>query len=191
MPHVFDPGEMKKLDSPERREEMPAERTLLKAGLKPCDILLDVGCGPGYFALPAVRVLGPRGRVVAADVSQIMLSELRSRAAVAGIFNVETVLCGHAGEKLPDAGATFALLSDVLHEAEHKGPLLSAVKNALASGARLAIIEWRKEATPHGPPVEDRLDAAAIAKLLDNNGFEEPVVSELGKEHALYLSKKR
>ncbi|PIU20287.1 MAG: methyltransferase [Elusimicrobia bacterium CG08_land_8_20_14_0_20_59_10] len=190
MPHVFDPGEMHKLDAPERRDEMPPEHTLLKAGLRPRDIFLDIGCGTGYFAIPATRVVGPRGKILACDVSQMMLAELRSRAAAAGIFNIDTAQCGHAGEKLPEAEATMALLADVLHEVEHKGPLLAALRKSLVPGARLAIIEWRKEATPHGPPPAQRLDAAEITKLLDNSHYEEPSVLELGKEHLLYLSKK-
>ena len=89
MPHIFNPDDKHKLDTAERRAEMPPEKTLLAAGLRPCDIFLDVGCGTGYFALPAVNIVGPKGRVYATDISPIMLAELRSKMAAAGVFNIE------------------------------------------------------------------------------------------------------
>ena len=50
--------------------------------------MLDIGCGPGNYALPLARRVK---KVVALDPSPRMLAMLQQRAAAAGIANVETV----------------------------------------------------------------------------------------------------
>jgi ubiquinone/menaquinone biosynthesis C-methylase UbiE len=190
MPHIFNPDDKHKLDTAERRAEMPPEKTLLDAGLRPCDLFLDIGCGTGYFALAAVNIVGPKGKVYATDISPMMLAELRSKIAAAGIFNIEVLQSGPEGEELRANTATIALLSNVLHEVDEKDAFLTAIRKALKPGGRLAVIEWQKKETPHGPPVEDRIGADRITAMLQNNGFAAPLAADLGKEHALYLAKK-
>lgn len=184
MPHRFSPEDMHKLDSPERRADMPPEETLLNAGLRPGDTLLDLGCGSGYFALPAAGIVGPKGLVCAVDSSPLMLAELRSRTAAAGIYNLECRL------DLPETEATMVLMANVLHEAADKAAFMAGAALALKPGGRLAIIEWAKRPTPQGPPQEDRLDVTEIAALLAKAGFAAPESSRLGASHLLYLSKK-
>ena len=38
--------------------------------------VLDVGCGPGFFTLDMARLVGPSGRVIAADLQEGMLEKL-------------------------------------------------------------------------------------------------------------------
>jgi ubiquinone/menaquinone biosynthesis C-methylase UbiE len=60
---------------------------------------VDLGAGTGRFAIAAARRFG---RVTAVDISPAMLAYLRSRAAAAGLTNLERVQAGflsyqHAG----------------------------------------------------------------------------------------------
>lgn len=186
MAHIFDPEERHKLDSPERRAEMPPEETLVKAGIKPGDIFLDIGCGTGYFSLPAARMIGPKGVVYALDVSGVMLAELRSKAASQGVFNIQTLQTARAKLALPEAGVTMALISDVLHEVDDKKAFFAAISAALKPGARLAVIEWEKKETPKGPPLKERLSEDEMQVLLKKAGFTEPASAGLGSAHILY-----
>ncbi|NIA70855.1 class I SAM-dependent methyltransferase [Pelagibius litoralis] len=51
--------------------------------------VLDVGCGTGASAIPAAERIGPRGRVIAVDLAENMLSRARARAQDQGLANVE------------------------------------------------------------------------------------------------------
>jgi SAM-dependent methyltransferase len=42
--------------------------------------VLDVGCGMGFFSIGLAKLVGSRGRVIAADVQQKMLDTLKGRA---------------------------------------------------------------------------------------------------------------
>ena len=50
-------------------------------------IVLEPGPGMGFFTLELGRLVGPSGRVVAVDIQPRMLSNLKRRAARAGLLN--------------------------------------------------------------------------------------------------------
>jgi len=190
MAHVFDPSERHKLDSAERRAEMPPEATLVKAGIKPGDTVLDIGCGTGYFALAAAQMVGPKGCVYAIDISGVMLADLRSKTASAGIFNVETSQTPHGKLTIPPANYTLALMLNVLHEVDDKAAFLAAAAAALKPGAKLAVIEWKKAVTPAGPPVKERISEDEMQVMLKKAGFTEPRSEDLPPSHVLYTCEK-
>ncbi len=186
MSHIFDPEDRQKLDTPGRRAAMPPEETLVKAGIRPGDIFLDVGCGTGYFAMAAARLTGPKGLVYALDVSGVMLAELRSKTASSGVFNIRAIQTEHGTPAVPKADYTMALLSNILHEVEDKTSFLAAIGAALKPSARLAVIEWKKAKTPKGPPLGERLSEDEMQVLLKKAGFTEPATAELTPDQLLY-----
>jgi SAM-dependent methyltransferase len=71
-------------------------------GLDATSAVLDLGAGAGQFALPAARRFG---HVTAVDISPVMVSVLRDRAAAAGLANLDCVRAGflsysHSGAPL-------------------------------------------------------------------------------------------
>ncbi len=191
MAHIFDPEDRHKLDNTQRRSLMPPEETLVKAGIKPGDTVLDLGCGMGYFAVPASRMVGPKGMVYAVDASGVMLAELRSKASREGLFNIRTSQTPIGKLELPEAGYTLALLVIVLHEVDDKKSFLAALAAGLKPGARLAVIEWKKAETPAGPPLKERISEDEMQVLLKKAGFSEPATAELTPSSLLYTCQKK
>ena len=52
-------------------------------------VVADLGCGPGYYALPLAELVGPEGKVYAVDSDQKCIQELEKRAAKHGFHNIE------------------------------------------------------------------------------------------------------
>jgi ubiquinone/menaquinone biosynthesis C-methylase UbiE len=71
---------------------------LKTAGLTPGQTVLEVGCGPGFFTIPASEMLGDEGRLVAIDVNPYAVEHVQRKLAAAGVTN--------ASAHLADATAT-------------------------------------------------------------------------------------
>jgi ubiquinone/menaquinone biosynthesis C-methylase UbiE len=66
-----------------------ADQMLHAAGLKPGLAVLEVGCGPGFFTLPAARIVGDSGSVYAIDLNRHAVEHVRRKITRAGATNVE------------------------------------------------------------------------------------------------------
>jgi len=170
MPHKFETARFKRLMSAERREELPPGSILERIGLRSGQTFVDIGAGPGFFALPAAAIVGPKGRVFGLDVAQIMVDELRKNAARKKASNVETGLIPEAGAKLPN-GADFYFLANVFHEVDDRGAYLRNLRKHMTGRSRLVIIDYLRKKTKHGPPLRDRVPLQTLRTFLAEAGF--------------------
>ena len=107
MAHKFDPARMGSLTSERRQEAVKPLELLQRAGVQAGEIILDWGCGAGFFAVPAARLVGEAGKVVAVDVQPEMVTATKEAAAKAGLANVEVM----AAEEYAIAGRACRLLT--------------------------------------------------------------------------------
>jgi ubiquinone/menaquinone biosynthesis C-methylase UbiE len=77
-------------------------KVLKAAGLKPGQEVLEVGCGPGFFTIPAARIVGEEGRVDALDINPLALERVRQKLEQEGVTNVGTILADASQTGLPD-----------------------------------------------------------------------------------------
>jgi ubiquinone/menaquinone biosynthesis C-methylase UbiE len=75
---------------------------LKSAGLGPGQKVLEVGCGPGFFTIPAARIVGETGSVHALDINPLAVGRVEQKIEQEGVTNVETVLADAAQTGLPD-----------------------------------------------------------------------------------------
>jgi ubiquinone/menaquinone biosynthesis C-methylase UbiE len=101
---------------------------------------LDLACGAGSQSLRAAERVGPKGRVVASDISPTMLAHVREAAACRGLGNIETLEC--AAEDLPSTAGLFdaaiCRLGLMLFPAPRQA--LKAVQRVLKPKARLSAL---------------------------------------------------
>jgi ubiquinone/menaquinone biosynthesis C-methylase UbiE len=64
------------LDNPLRRWFQPPSELVEKLGIKPGDVVMDFGCGPGFFT---VELAKKAQRVMAVDISSEMLRRLETK----------------------------------------------------------------------------------------------------------------
>lgn len=180
MTHKFNPEHIERLLGSERLMEMDPEGLLKNEGLKEGYRFADVGCGPGFFAIPAADIVGRAGKVYAIDTQEEMLLELEKRDPPSNVVLVKSV---ESEIPLEDGSSDMALLAYVLHEAEDTVLFLKEVGRILTDNGSLLILDWKKKAEDKGPPMEDRLTEDEVMARLKEAGFDKPVVSSLTKSH--------
>jgi len=188
MPHTFNPKRAKHLNSFIRRLLFPPHTILKKIGLKPDDILLDVGAGIGFFSIPAACVL-THGKVIAIDTQEQMIQLLSQKIKQKDIQNIQTFVSRESEIPIPEESATCALLSFVLHEVENKQAMMNNIYHALRKEGKLAIIEFN-ETTLWGPPKHERIKQAQIKQLLTEAGFSQIAIQKLNFLSFLVIAKK-
>lgn len=170
MPEKYESARHKRLMSAERRRELPPEHILGEIGLRRGQTLVDIGAGPGFFALPAAAIVGPAGRIVGLDVSPVMIGELRKNAARKKFSQVEVRLAEETAKNLP-AGADFYLMVNVFHELDDRTAYLRRIRTSMNASSRLVIVDFLKKKTPHGPPLRERIPLRAIRTVMTDAGF--------------------
>lgn len=109
-------------------------------------VVLEPGCGMGFFTLELARRVGKSGRVVAVDLQPKMLDGLRRRAKRAGLLDRLDI----RGTEVDTLGVAdlrgridFALAFYVVHELPNPSGFFQEVHDSLRSEGRLLIVEPR------------------------------------------------
>ena len=132
------------LDRSARAKEEGTDKLLPLLGLKPTDVVADIGAGTGYFSF-RLSPLVPQGKVYAEDIQQEMLDLIDARKAKGEGKNVITVIGGITDPRLPANGVDLILLVDVYHEFSYPREMGQAMVRALKPGGRVALVEYRGE----------------------------------------------
>ena len=74
-----------------RKWMMDPIETLQGADIQAGQTILEVGCGTGFFTIPAARLVGDEGSIVAMDVSSGFIEEVSKRVQDAELQNVRIV----------------------------------------------------------------------------------------------------
>jgi ubiquinone/menaquinone biosynthesis C-methylase UbiE len=157
MPAKFDARMKDELLAEERYATLQPEHLLKNLGLKRGETIADIGCGPGFFTLPAAEIVGKEGTVFAADIQGEMLTAVRSRTLERGLTNVRVVKTNERDVPLPAESCDLMLVAFTLDEIESRAIFLHHLVRALKPKGRLAVLEWEKHQHAEGPPVADRI----------------------------------
>lgn len=158
------------------RDEMQQPRRVLAAlGVEPGEVVADVGAGSGYFTVLLAEAVGPRGRVIATDIRQEMLDYLGKRLGDAGIDNVELVKVEPDDPGLPPGTVRTVLMVDVMHYVKDRAAYAKKLRQVLAPGGRVAIIDFRYDPEAErefAPPPSQQVARAALDRDMAEAGFE-------------------
>ena len=80
------------------------------AGLKPGQKVLEVGCGPGFFTIPAAKMVGEKGVIYAVDVNQRAIKRVEEKMRKHGLSNIKPILGNAANSGLQEGSIDLAFI---------------------------------------------------------------------------------
>jgi SAM-dependent methyltransferase len=105
-------------------------------------VVLDIACGTGIPSLGVAARVAPSGRVVATDVSPVMLRGAARKAKAAGIANIEHREMSAEAFDFPDASFDAVTLKDGLMFCPDPVKALAEIRRVLRPGGRFALTVW-------------------------------------------------
>ena len=129
---TFDNGLRRLVQNPER---------IVQAYLREGDTALDVGPGIGYFTIPMAKIVGDRGRVIAADIQQSMLDGIQRRAIRAGVAHRINLHLATSVSLDIQAKADFILAFWMAHEVPDQHSFFAQLHAVLKEGGTFLLVE--------------------------------------------------
>ncbi len=158
-------------ESSERDAWQKPDELIRALGIQRGMMISDIGAGTGYFARRFAVAVGKDGTVFASDLEPMMVIELRDRADKDGLPQLIPVLSSADDPRLPDGFSDIIFICDTWHHIHDRVEYARRLKNDLAPGGRVVIVDFRKGDLPVGPPPEHRLAEEEVQKEFDQAGF--------------------
>lgn len=113
-----------------------------RAGLTVGQTVLDVGAGPGYASADLAEIVGPAGRVVAAERSRRFIEALNARAKRHGLANIEVIEADVVERTLGDAFADMVWCRWLLSFALDPARVVARIAASLKPGGVAVFHEY-------------------------------------------------
>jgi ubiquinone/menaquinone biosynthesis C-methylase UbiE len=169
-----------------------AREWITLTGMRAGSQVLDIGPGPGEFTCEYAKVVGAVGKVYALEKAESAVAYLRRAVDERRLGNV-IVLVGDAGEAVNiDRGVDLVMITDVLHHVDRPQAVLHNVAGVMCRHTRVLIAEFDPEADGlMGPPLEHRLAAREVKRLLDCEGLRTIDEGRQAYEHYFMIAERR
>jgi SAM-dependent methyltransferase len=114
-------------------------KLLKAAGLEKGYKVLEVGCGPGFFTIPAARIVGDEGHVYAVDIHPRAVERVKKKIEKEALSSI-TVSCVNASDTgLPDRSIDLSFLFGLRYIAGGLENVISELRRVLKPGGILSF----------------------------------------------------
>jgi ubiquinone/menaquinone biosynthesis C-methylase UbiE len=111
----------------------------IKAG----DTAIDIGCGPGFFAIEMAKMVGLQGKVIAVDLQEKMIAHVKRKAAQHSVNNRMDFHQCEADRIGLNIKADFILAYYMVHETPSIANFFREIATMLKEGGQVLVVEPR------------------------------------------------
>ncbi len=153
------------------------EHILRRIGVGPGQVIADLGCGgSGYFVLQSAKMVGSKGTVFGIDVLKAALSNLVSRARLAGLKNIVPVWSNlemYRGARLVrDEVVDVSLLINLLFQSKRHADILRESFRMLKPNGRMLVVDWKVTGMKMGPSQDNLVYVPDLKQSAEDAGFQ-------------------
>jgi ubiquinone/menaquinone biosynthesis C-methylase UbiE len=152
-------------------------------------VFMDIGCGYGFFTVPAAQIVGEQGKVYAVDIDASAIDRLKREAAKKDLKNVTATAAAAEETVFCEACADLVFYSTVLHDFRDPAKVLHNAKLMIKPSGMLVNLDWKKKSSVFGPPVRIRFSEEQASSLIRQAGFTVESVKDLGRNFYVVAAK--
>jgi ubiquinone/menaquinone biosynthesis C-methylase UbiE len=152
-------------------------------------VFADVGCGEGFFTILAAKKVGQKGKVFAVDIDTQAIERLNQKATLLGLQNITTKVGSAEDVVFCSKCVDIVFYSMVLHDFSDATMVLKNARSMLKPSGILLDLDWKKMQVPFGPPFAIRFSEEYASTLIQNAGFKEIDVKDIGTYHYVITAK--
>jgi ubiquinone/menaquinone biosynthesis C-methylase UbiE len=175
-------------DDPERKKWQDPEQILSSIGLRDGMVFVDLGCGEGYFAIPAARRVRNYGKVYAVDINAESVERLRTRAEEEGLKNLTSQVGEAETTRFCEGCADIVFFGIDLHDFRDPVAVLKNAKLMLGPAGRLVDLDWKDQPMDLGPPLGKRFSIGKARQLIESVGLKVRDIQDAGPYHYLIIA---
>jgi ubiquinone/menaquinone biosynthesis C-methylase UbiE len=123
----------------------PRQILLSEVPIKPGDMVLDYGCGPGSYSFIVAKIVGLAGRVYALDIHPLAVKHVENLVQKRGIRNIQTIL-SDCDTGLKDKQVDVILLFDIFHMFDDPNRILKELHRVLKDKGILSFSDHHMSA---------------------------------------------
>ena len=166
------------------------KKILEKVGVKTNDIIVDFGCGSGFYTIEAAKIAGNDGKVFAVDINRDILDHLKQKSIESGLRNIYGIKADLEKEDstgLDENLVDVALMMNLLYLVKNKEILLKEAYKILKSNGKLVIMEWSEKGNLNMLEKEELVKGKEIKELAIRIGFKKIMAFEAGIAHEVQV----
>lgn len=161
--------------------------------LSPGMVVADFGSGSGHYAIAAAKELRGSGTVYAIDVQKDLLGSIKSEAEAGHINNLEIIwgdVESEKGSRLADNSVDFAIIPNLLFQAQDKAAIVREVRRVLKVGGLAAAVDWSDSFGGTGPTPAMVVPKSKAEELFITEDFKLEKEFDAGTHHYGMIFKK-
>lgn len=155
---------------------MDPQKIVNSFGVEKGDMVVDLGAGAGYFAIPLAKAVIPKGKIIAVDIMPDSLDIIKKKALEENLTNLEFLQADLETENstaLPESSADFVIIVNTLFQIKNKANVFREVKRILKPNGKFIVIDWAPGRTTIGPADTERVSVDQVRIAVMINGFKE------------------
>lgn len=147
----------------------------------------DLGAGTGYFSR---RIAYKGARVIAIDIDPQAIQWMQEQKARFPVELQDRLVIRKAtadDPKLAENEVDIVLLVNTYSYIKDRATYFKRLQKSIRKGGTILVIDFKKEDTPFGPKVEDRVDIKEVEKELAEDGYYIVMKDETSLEYQYIL----
>ena len=185
----FNPQKLERLNDPQRLIYLPPDHIWGKIAGENTDVLIDIGAGTGVFSKAFSDLSGGKAKIFACDIADILL-EWMEKNVCNDYPNIRTVKMPESSVPLDDNFADIVYMINLHHELDDPDEILKQCYRILKVNGCVMVVDWRKEETDGGPPVEIRFYADTVREQMTAAGFSDIRIFNDLPKHFIVIGRK-